>query len=290
VTDPVNSIDNLPVAAGSTSSDRDKSTNFNAGDVISIKFSEGIDVSQLAITDLSVNNSHTLGSSTIAASDEVNGYATVFDITLAADATVTAGDTITADATKVVDASNNQAASGVDFTVADFPNTNIVVVDFVNGRTSSHDGGSGTPRTFDDPNDGVDEVYTIYFIMQPNSPALAGLDFKWKGADNLTANDNVYIVSSTSDDIIGKSETVVNKVNYATGLGYYYFRWVGSNNKWVALWNGVEIYRYTDNGTDAASWITKSAKLSAVSQMNYSPVIKHITDTDIAAIMGTQFA
>ena len=71
------------------------------GETIRLVFSEAVDASLVTIENLT--SSGTLGSSTIAAVSPTDGYATTFDITVAADATLAATNTVSIASSNVVD-------------------------------------------------------------------------------------------------------------------------------------------------------------------------------------------
>ncbi|MFT6916932.1 MAG: subtilisin-like proprotein convertase family protein, partial [Motiliproteus sp.] len=105
--------------------------------------------------------------------------------------------------------------------------TSIVVFDLVHGVSSSHDGGSGTARTFS-----ADEAYTIYIMVDSTaatlitSPtgAVSGADWgMWNGADNLGANDRV-ILAGSGGEVVGKGGAgvdaayeTVSQIQWGTG-------------------------------------------------------------------------
>lgn len=88
-------------------------------DKITLTFSEPVSTS-LAIGDITANNSHSLGSATLAAVSSSNGYATSFEITRDPAASLAAGDTLTVASTKAVDKVGNTSAA-ITFTVPTLP-------------------------------------------------------------------------------------------------------------------------------------------------------------------------
>lgn len=93
-------------------------TGYGEGDLITLTFSEAVDVSTVIAGNLAINNTHSLGTSpTITPISPASGYASSFRIQLGAGASVAAADTITITAANVVDAAGNAASGSVVFTV-----------------------------------------------------------------------------------------------------------------------------------------------------------------------------
>lgn len=88
-------------------------------DKITLVFSEPVSTS-LVIEDISADNAHSLGNSTLTAINAVDGYATSFEITRDPAATLATGDTLTVAATKAVDIAGN-ASAAIVFTVPTLP-------------------------------------------------------------------------------------------------------------------------------------------------------------------------
>jgi len=111
--------DTTPPTINSISSlDTNSNSNgvYSAGDRITINFNEPIDVSLLAITDITLNNNHSFGAgATLAPVNIVNGHASAFDILLGTGATVTGGDSITIPIGKVRDISGNSNTDPIVF-------------------------------------------------------------------------------------------------------------------------------------------------------------------------------
>ncbi|MBY4677651.1 DUF4214 domain-containing protein [Marinobacterium arenosum] len=103
-----------PIAAGSST----EGGSYDADDKFTLKFNEPVKVSSLTAGDITVSNSHSLGTgAALAASDAVDGYARTFELTLGNGTTVAVKDTLTFTAAKVEDAAGNSASSNAVFTV-----------------------------------------------------------------------------------------------------------------------------------------------------------------------------
>ncbi|WP_163151581.1 Ig-like domain-containing protein [Anoxybacillus sp. MB8] len=89
----------------------------DAGDTITIKFSEPVKVSQLDLSDLSLDNSHVFGTGATITQKNTGAYDTEFVITLGTGATVAAGDTITVATGEVIDQADNATTGTITFTV-----------------------------------------------------------------------------------------------------------------------------------------------------------------------------
>ncbi|WP_298213236.1 fibronectin type III domain-containing protein [Acidovorax sp.] len=92
----------------------------NVGDTLVLSFSEPVLVSQVTLGNLSLNNGHTLSSSTLAANSAVGGYASSFTLTLAGTPTLAVGDTLTIASAQVLDRASNAATANAVFTVPAF--------------------------------------------------------------------------------------------------------------------------------------------------------------------------
>ena len=97
-------------------------TSYKKDDTLTIKFSEAVKVSEITISNLTLNGGHkwadVTADATVDAVDDVDGYATTFTIKLGTNTDVAAKDTITITGSNVVDKAGN-AASNVTFTVPD---------------------------------------------------------------------------------------------------------------------------------------------------------------------------
>ena len=115
ITPPVASGSAVPSDSGATSG------SYDAGDTLTINFSEGIKVSEISDADLgtTINLSGT-GSTfgtgaTIVAANAAAGLATQFTITLGSGSDVASGDTITVNADQIKDGADNFSYYGADF-------------------------------------------------------------------------------------------------------------------------------------------------------------------------------
>lgn len=100
-----------PTGTGISAQNGGTANTIDAGDKITVSFSEPVLVSNLAAPASAGTGAN------IAATDASNGYATTFVITLGTAPTLNAGDKITFDKADVVDQHGNAAASNVEFTV-----------------------------------------------------------------------------------------------------------------------------------------------------------------------------
>jgi len=122
----------LPTVHGSTpivKVDTDTSNGYSATDTVTLKFSEAITVASLSLSDISVNNSHSLGTDPILTAIGDQTYTDTFTITLGSGGGITlvAGDTLTVAAASVVDQAGNLAASDLTFTAPAFDTTPPVI-------------------------------------------------------------------------------------------------------------------------------------------------------------------
>jgi hypothetical protein len=88
------------------STDVDATAAYATGETIRITFSEAVDTSLITMANLT-STAGTLGSSTIAAVNPTDGFATTFDITVFADASLAAANKISIDSSNVIDVAGN---------------------------------------------------------------------------------------------------------------------------------------------------------------------------------------
>ena len=99
-----------------TTTDASATSTYGTNDTLQIDFSEEVAVANITIGNIEVGTG-TLGNSSISAVNDVNGYASAFDITLAVDASLTPGSsTLSFAASNVVDEAGNEASAAVVFT------------------------------------------------------------------------------------------------------------------------------------------------------------------------------
>jgi hypothetical protein len=112
-------LDNVPATAATiTGANGGIANSIDAGDKITIKFSEPVVVSNITLANITVGSSHTFGTNaSIAAVGASGGFADTFVITLGAGTDLAAGDTLTIAGANVVDAAGNSSATPVVFTV-----------------------------------------------------------------------------------------------------------------------------------------------------------------------------
>ena len=117
---------------------------YDAGDTLTINFSEGIQVAAIANTDLgttiNLNNSHVFGTgATIAPTNTVNGLATQFVITLGTGTDVAASDVVTINADQISDLAGNNSVAAQTFTLPAADTTTITSITVPNGNFGSGD-------------------------------------------------------------------------------------------------------------------------------------------------------
>ncbi|MFT6916279.1 MAG: hypothetical protein ACJAWL_002607, partial [Motiliproteus sp.] len=194
-------IDNTgPTLASSTPND--EATNVGHADDLVLTFNENIKLGTGNISIIGGDDTITIDVA------NHNGQLTIVDDTLTIDPNGYLANNSTQyhveiDAQAVTDMTDNAYAGITDADTLNFETaamkTNVVVFDYVHGVNSSHNGGGGAARVFEDDTD-----YTIYILLGPGGVMNAGgpvngarsdaTNELWRGGHDLGVGDLIYIV------------------------------------------------------------------------------------------------
>jgi len=224
-----------PQANGIMSTDvnSDSTGTYAAGDIISINFNEPVVTVLLTINDVSLNNSHTLGTgATLVANTPSNGYATRFDITLGTSPSVAASDILSVGIGKARDAANN---------------ANVVPISYVIPTIGSSTGGGTAPAAsnmfsivISDTNSdstgsyGVGDLIAIRFTEPISTTLLTIGDITLNNSHTLGSNATMvpnnaiggyaseFVITLGSTPTIATGDTLSIAINKAKGMNNNY--------------------------------------------------------------------
>ncbi|MBJ7539824.1 Ig-like domain-containing protein [Marinomonas transparens] len=185
-------------------------TVLDAGDTVTITFSEVVKVADLQLSDFTLTDSHSWGTGATLSTvdDDSDGYSNIYTITLGSGSTATEEDKVTIAAGEVNDkAGNTNQEIGLQV------DTSIVVFDLVAGTSSSH-----SARTFD-----ANVSYTIYIKVDSNSEKLNfSSGSKWLSGENLGADDKIVLVGDDAEGVHGgnKEQEITQLLTHASYLAW----------------------------------------------------------------------
>jgi hypothetical protein len=156
-----------PQANGLEYGDTDNDGSLEAGETITVKFSEVVDLSKLSIASFTVDNAHTLG--TGASLTQTSGFASSVTITLGTGANIAGGDIITVIAAHIVNANGNSPSADLtysiptDITPPPAPTFNSAIL-FSDNTINASEISSGSVSVLFDVNTGqvINGMLTIY--------------------------------------------------------------------------------------------------------------------------------
>ncbi|MBV5310365.1 choice-of-anchor Q domain-containing protein, partial [Chromatium okenii] len=167
-----------------TKTDADTSDTYTVSDTLTLTFTEPVDTTKVILGNLTVNNTHSLGTgAAVAAVAASGGYASEFTVTLGTTPTVVPADTLTITAANVVDQVGNLATANVVFTVPAF-----------NAAPTATPTVTGTAQV-------GQELTASYTYSDAESEAESGSTYRWVySTDNssATAGDNTDMTSGAT--------------------------------------------------------------------------------------------
>jgi len=230
------SLDTLaPQANGIMSIDNNSDTTngYQANDAISINFNEPIATVLITINDISINNSHVLGTgATLVANNPSNGHATRFDITLGTSPSVAANDILSVGIGKARDIANNANVVPISYIVPTIGTStgnvtapaaanmsSIVITDTNNDSTGTYN---------------VGDLIAIRFTESISTTLLTIIDVSLNNGHNLGSNVTMlpnnavsgyaseFVITLGGSPTIATGDVLSIAINKARGMNNNY--------------------------------------------------------------------